>query len=265
MEEKNSLKSLLHTRANEYKMLSNTLCEIMERNPSSKAIHMFKDEMDEVLNEIASIKKSLNSFGDSDNEYGYYNDEDKSWFEENEKKSIYDSIEKTEEKKGRCVGSCGSCLKKTAEKIREENLNVVDLNDGGLSQDLIEEFRKTADARILSNRFLVDFKDALGVPEIMVKSVAFDTFKKELCIDIYDFVAKIGMSNMPLLELLKHAPQLFEMNIKHLEADGNILYLEKYNGCTVTEVYRYPLDYSNNGFSKISIFIAYKDVEYEAN
>lgn len=262
MEEKKRLKSLLHTRANEYKMLNNTLCELIEKNPSSKNIYMLKEEMDGILNEIASINKSLNSFEDSDNEYGYYNDEDKSWFEN---KSLYDSIEKESEKEVSCLNKCGSCLKKSADKAREENLDVVDLNDVGLSQDLIEEFRKTVDARILSNRFLVDFKDALGVPEIMVKSVTFDTFKKELCIDIYDFVAKIGMSNMPLLELLKHAPQLFEMNIKHLEADGNILYLEKYNGCTVTEVYRHPLDYSNDGFSKISIFIAYKDVEYEAN
>jgi hypothetical protein len=65
--------------------------------------------------------------------------------------------------------------------------------------------------------------------------------------------------------VLKYAPNSFNFEVKHLEADGKVLYTEKYSRCRLVEIYRDPIDYASDDFSKIQLFISYQNVEYETS
>jgi hypothetical protein len=99
------LRSLLNTRINQHKMLNNTLCEMISRNSSSKAIEMMKEELDSIVAEMENINKDLEKLKNNTEEpvtYSYYDkvtkDPSKSCFEEKlekeekKEKGFYDSI-----------------------------------------------------------------------------------------------------------------------------------------------------------------------------
>ena len=70
-------------------------------------------------------------------------------------------------------------------------------------------------------------------------------------------------SKIPILEILKYTTNEFNFSIDHLDAKGNVIYTEWYDKCRIKSVYRDPIDYSSDDFSKIQILITYDNVEYE--
>ena len=129
----------------------------------------------------------------------------------------------------------------------------------------MEEVRNTADSRMLSNRFLVNLKDALMIPETMVKSVAFDLEGKYVAVTIYDFIANTSNNGgkLPIMEVLKYNTSEFCFTIDHLKPNGDIGYVEYYSKCKIDTVYRNRLDYSSDEFASIEVLISYENVEYE--
>ena len=261
----NSLKSLLETRINEYKMLNATLCEMIGRNSSKQVIDSMKLELECIMSEIENINKDLEQVKNEEKEvtYTYY---DKN-LEEKKSGGFYDSIIK-QTKANEFVEAESLNDKKYKEydeSVYKQKKRVVQNDDNHLLKKFSEDLRNTADSRLQSNRFLVDLKEPLKIPEIMVKSVSFDPMDKRVCICIYDFVTDFGDTKYPILQVLKHATSTFSFNIGHLDANGKVIYTERYSRCNITEVYRDPIDYSNDEFSKIQIFISYQDVEYETS
>jgi hypothetical protein len=220
------------------------------------------DEINEINSEIAHIKENE---GDGIN-YVFYGDsmEEKANKDEEKDKGFYDSIVK-QTKAAQFIED--EYIKDGGREIEYNYDNIYNKEEsGGLTNEFIGELRNTADLRILSNRFLVDLNYALKIPEIMVKSVAFDTDYDRLSISIYDFITEYKGEKRPILDVLKNcAPNFFTMVIKHLDAEGKVMYTEKYSKCHLTEVFRDSLDYSSNEFSKIHVFISYQDVEYETS
>ena len=285
--EKNSeyLNSLLWTRINQYKMLNNTLTEMIRRDGSEDLINNMKKEIDETLNKIKAIKNDIKNSKEKKVVYTHYEPK------KPDKRGFYDSIVKqtkavelglAEEKKNPlnysdlyseivlpkkerkndsdCFARAEEEERKELSRIRKEVKNV----SVSTSNKYLDEINKTIDSRILGNRFLVHLDD-IGIPEIMVKSVSFDPSSKQLSINVYDFVKDINGRKMPVLELLNGVPSLFKFTIQHLEANGNPIYTEKYLGCHITEIYRDPIDYSISEFSTIQILVEYQVVTYEAN
>ena len=265
------LKNLLNMRINEYKMLNATLCEIVGRNSSKQVIDSMKSELDGIMSEIENINKDLERVKNGEKEvtYTYY---DKN-VEEKKNKGFYDSIVKQTKA---CEFVESEEAKKNGKKYNYENLyNQVKKeyndklaekkNDCQLTKKFVEDLRNTADSRLQSNRFLVDLKEPLSIPEIMVKSVSFDPRDNRVSICIYDFITDFGGARYPILQVLKYAPNTFSFNVEHLDANGKVIYVERYSRCHITEVYRDPIDYSNDDFSKIQIFISYQNVEHETS
>lgn len=289
MSNKEYLNSLLYTRINQYKMLNNTLTEMISRGGSEELIENIKKEVNSTLDEITEIKSDLNSIENSSKEeeivYTHYEPKKK------DKCGFYDSIVKqtkavelglAEEKKNLNYGSLYDEIvlpkkekkddssfamrmdeedKMKLSKMRKE----VNVGRKEVSNKYIDEINKTVDSRLLGNRFLVHLDDVMGIPEVMVKSVSFDPSGKRLSITIYDFVKEINGNKYPVLKLLTVAPKVFGFTIDHLEANGNVIYTEKYFACHVAEIFRDPIDYSMSEFSTIQMFIDYERVTYEAN
>ena len=265
------LKNLLNMRINEYKMLNATLCEMVGRNSSKQDIDSMKSELDGIMSEIENINKYLGRVKDVEKEvtYTYY---DKN-VEEKKNKGFYDSIVKQNKavqfKEAEGIKNDEAPTKYNYENIYKKvetkyNSNFK-VNQDDLTKEFVEDLRNTADSRLQSNRFLVDLKEPLSIPEIMVKSVSFDPRDNRVSVCIYDFVTDFGGARYPILQVLKYAPNTFSFKVKHLDANGKVIYTERYSRCHITEVYRDPIDYSNDDFSKIQIFIGYQNVEYETS
>lgn len=252
------LKSLLWTRINQQKMLNNTLCEVMVNNPNSKAIEMLKEELNVVMDEIDKINLDIASLNKNKDEEVTY--------------SFYDSVKKEgcsnamEEKKVKEAeigkGFYDSVIKqsKAAQFVEDAKKEYQDF-----TKEFVEDLRNTVDSRLQANRFLVDLKDPLSIPEIMVRSASFDPTSNMVSVCIYDFVTDFNGMKYPIMQVLKYVPKSFNFSIKHLEADGKVLYTERYSRCHLVEVYRDPLDYASDDFSKIQIFLNYENVDYEAS
>jgi len=274
------LKSLLWTRINQQKMLNNTLCEMMSKNSSKKSIEMIKEDIDEILKEINEINYDISRIGQKDEgvTYSFYDDvkkdkcvnamAEKACEEDKKSKGFYDSIVKQNKavqfKETEGIKNSEAPTKYNYENIYKENESDANYKDD-LTKEFVEDLRNTADSRLQANRFLVDLKDPLNIPEIMVKSVAFDPQEKRVSVCIYDFVTDINGQKYPILQVLKYAPNSFNFIIKHLEADGKVLYTERYSRCHLMEIYRDPIDYASDDFSKIQLFISYQNVEYETS
>jgi hypothetical protein len=274
------LKSLLWTRINQQKMLNNTLCEMMSKNSSKKSIEMIREDIDEIVKEINKINYDISKIGKKEEEvtYSFYDDvkkdkcvnamTEKACEEDKKSKGFYDSIvkqskavqfvEDEHKKEGKPT------IKYNYESIYKENESDVNYKDD-LTKEFVEDLRNTADSRLQANRFLVDLKYSLNIPEIMVKSVAFDPQENRVSVCIYDFVTDFNGQKYPILQVLKYAPNSFNFVIKHLEADGKVLYTERYSRCHLMEIYRDPIDYASDDFSKIQLFISYQNVEYETS
>lgn len=277
------LKSLLYTRINQHKMLNNTLCEMISKNASSRSIEMLKEELNGIVTEMENINKDLEKLKNSNEEevtYSFYDRvtkapsktcfEEKIEEEKKKEQGFYDSIIKQNK----------TCQCKLSEDVKNENKynyeniykkirkdceDKIKAKSNNLTNKFVDDFRNTADSRLQENRFLVDLKTPLSIPEIMVKSMSFDITNKRVVACIYDFVVDFDGKKYPILEILKHAPTSFSFTIKRLECDGKVQYTEYYSGCRIYEVFRDPIDYASDDFSKIQIFIAYHDVVYEAS
>lgn len=271
------LESLLWTRINQQKMLNNTLCEMMSKNSSRKSIETIKKNLDEIMEEISNINYDIARIGKKDEEVTY------SFYDNVEKNRCLDAMtEKACEEDKKSKGFYDSIVKqnkavqfKEAEDIKNgevptkysyENIyNNFKVNQNGLTKKFVEDLRNTADSRLQANRFLVDLKKSLNIPEIMVKSIAFDPNENRVSVCIYDFVTDFNGQKYPILQALKYAPNSFDFTVKHLEADGKVMYAEKYSKCNLMEVYRDPMDYASDDFSKIQLFISYNNVDYETS
>lgn len=274
------LKSLLWTRINQQKMLNNTLCEMMSKNSSKKSIEMIREDIDEIVKEINEINYDISRIEQKDEDitYSFYDNveknrcpnamTEKACEEDKKSKGFYDSIVK----QSKAVQFVEDEYKKEGkptirynyESIYKKNESDANYKDD-LTKEFVEDLRNTADSRLQANRFLVDLKDPLNIPEIMVKSVAFDPQENRVSVCIYDFVTDINGQKYPILQVLKYAPNSFNFVIKHLEADGKVLYTERYSRCHLMEIYRDPIDYASDDFSKMQLFISYQNVEYETS
>ena len=271
------LKSLLNTRINQQKMLNNTLCEMMSRNSNKKSIEMIREELDEIMEEINNINYDIVKLSEKDKKvtYGFYDNVVKEKACEENKKSngFYDSIVKQNKavqfKEAEDVKNVETPTKYNYEniykKVETKYNNNFKVNQDDLTKEFVEDLRNTADSRLQANRFLVDLKDPLSIPEIMVKSIAFDPNENRVSVCIYDFVTDFNGQKYPILQVLKYAPNSFNFTVKHLEADGKVMYTERYSRCHLVEIYRDPIDYASDDFSKIQLFISYQNVEYETS
>ena len=265
------LKNLLNMRINEYKMLNATLCEMIGRNSSKQVIDSMKSELGGIMSEIENINKDLEKIENGEKEvtYTYYDKNVK----EKKNKGFYDSIVKQNKavqfKEAEGIKNGEAPTKYNYEniykKVETKYNNNFKANQGDLTKEFVEDLRNTADSRLQSNRFLVNLKEPLSIPEIMVKSVSFDPRDNRVSVCIYDFVTDFGGARYPILQVLKYAPNTFSFEVEHLDANGKVIYTERYSRCHITEVYRDPIDYSNDDFSKIQIFIGYQNVEYETS
>lgn len=270
--EKERLNKLLWTRINQYKMLNNTLTEMIVNNKNGMLVDSIKKEIEETLDEIQKIKFDLTkdestSVKEEDVTYSFYDDIAKTVLPSNSEKKesdYYDSV----------VRQSKAAEFKMAEYSKRDKTNLdYEYNNRkkGITKEVnitsnkyVDEINKTIDSRIMSNRFLVKLNDELNIPEVMVKAISFDGYEKTLSIVIYDFVTEIDGVKYPILQLLKFARNSFSFDIEHLDANGNVIYTEKYVGVNVKEVYRDPIDYYSSEFSTLQIFATYTDVNYEA-
>ena len=279
------LKSLLWTRINQQKMLNNTLCEMMSKNSSKKSIEMIKEDIDEIVKEINEINYDISRMGQKDEgvTYSFYDNvkkdcsfegvAEKAAKEASMEKGFYDSIVKQNKavqfKEAEDIKNGEAPTKYNYEniykKVETKYNNNFKVNQDDLTKEFVEDLRNTADSRLQANRFLVDLKDPLSIPEIMVKSIAFDPNENRVSVCIYDFVTDFNGQKYPILQVLKYAPNSFNFTVKHLEADGKVMYTERYSRCHLMEIYRDPIDYASDDFSKIQLFISYQNVEYEAS
>ena len=272
------LKSLLWTRINQQKMLNNTLCEIMTKNSNSKAVDALKEELNEVMDEIDKINldiTSLNKNKDEEVTYSFYDSvkkegcpnamEDKKDKEVKMGKGFYDSVVKQSKAAQFVEDVCAKEGKPTVKYNYEGIYKAAKKEHQDFTKEFVEDFRNTADSRLQANRFLVDLKGPLSIPEIMVKSIAFDPNENRVSVCIYDFVTDFNGQKYPILQVLKYVPNLFNFTVKHLEANGKVMYTEKYSRCHLMEIYRNPIDYASDDFSKIQLFISYQNVDYETN
>ena len=271
------LKSLLNTRINQQKMLNNTLCEMMSRNSNKKSIEMIREELDEIMEEINNINYDIVKLSEKDKKatYGFYDNvvKEKACEENKKSKGFYDSIVKQNKavqfKEAEDIKNGEAPTKYNYEniykKVETKYNNNFKVNQNVLTKEFVEDLRNTADSRLQANRFLVDLKDPLSIPEIMVKSIAFDPNDNRVSVCIYDFVTDFNGKKYPILQVLKYAPNSFNFTVKHLEANGNVMYTERYSRCHLVEIYRDPIDYASDDFSKIQLFISYQNVEYETS
>ena len=271
------LKSLLNTRINQQKMLNNTLCEMMSRNSNKKSIEMIREELDEIMEEINNINYDITKLGEKNEKvtYGFYDNvvKEKTCEENKKSKGFYDSIVKQNKavqfKEAEDIKNGEAPTKYNYEniykKVETKYNNNFKVNQNVLTKEFVEDLRNTADSRLQANRFLVDLKDPLSIPEIMVKSIAFDPNDNRVSVCIYDFVTDFNGKKYPILQVLKYAPNSFNFTVKHLEANGNVMYTERYSRCHLVEIYRDPIDYASDDFSKIQLFISYQNVEYETS
>ncbi len=271
------LRSLLWTRINQQKMLNNTLCEMMTRNSNKKSVDMIKQELNEIMEEISKINYDIAKIGKKDEEvtYSFYDNVEKNGYpdviakkaceEDKKSKGFYDSIVKQNKavqfKEAEDIKNGEAPTKYSYENI----YNNFKVNQNGLTKKFVEDLRNTADSRLQANRFLVDLKKPLNIPEIMVKSIAFDPNENRVSVCIYDFVTDFNGQKYPILQVLKYAPNSFDFTVKHLGGDGKVMYTEKYSKCNLMEVYRDPMDYASDDFSKIQLFISYNNVDYETS
>ena len=279
------LKSLLWTRINQQKMLNNTLCEMMTRNSNKKSIDMIKQELNEIMDEINKINYDIARVGKKEEEatYSFYDNVEKNTCldamaekaceEDKKSKGFYDSIVKQNKAvQFKEVGGIKNGEVPTKynyeniyKKVETKYNNNFKVNQNDLTKEFVEDLRNTADSRLQANRFLVDLKDPLSIPEIMVKSIAFDPNENRVSVCIYDFVTDFNGQKYPILQVLKYAPNSFNFTVKHLEADGKVMYTERYSRCHLMEIYRDPIDYASDDFSKIQLFISYQNVDYETS
>lgn len=261
------LRSLLWTRINQQKMLNNTLCEMMTRNSNKKSVDMIKQELNEIMEEISKINYDIAKIGKKDEEVTY------SFYDNVEKNTCLDAMaEKACEEDKKSKGFYDSIVKqnkavqfKEVGGIKNGEVPTKYSYENGLAEEIVEDLRNTADSRLQANSFLVDLKKPLSIPEIMVKSIAFDPNENRVSVCIYDFVTDFNGKKYPILQVLKYAPNSFNFTVKHLEADGKVVYTERYSRCHLMEIYRDPIDYASGDFSKIQLFISYQNVEYETS
>ena len=276
------LKNLLNMRINEYKMLNATLCEMVGRNSSKQVIDSMKSELDGIMSEIDKINLDiarLDKNKDDEVTYSFYDNVKK---EMPNTRLAQDSSKIRNEQTSNNRNFYDSILKqsKAAQFVEDEYIKerkpTVKYNYEGIYKDaknepqdftkeFVEDLRNTADSRLQANRFLVDLKDPLSIPEIMVKSIAFDPNENRVSICIYDFVTDFNGQKYPILQVLKYAPNSFNFTVKHLEADGKVMYTERYSRCHLMEIYRDPIDYASDDFSKIKLFISYQNIDYETS
>ena len=261
------LRSLLWTRINQQKMLNNTLCEMMTRNSNKKSVDMIKQELNEIMEEISKINYDIAKIGKKDEEVTY------SFYDNVEKNTCLDAMaEKACEEDKKSKGFYDSIVKqnkavqfKEVGGIKNGEVPTKYSYENDLAEEIVEDLRNTADSRLQANSFLVDLKKPLSIPEIMVKSIAFDPNENRVSVCIYDFVTDFNGQKYPILQVLKYAPNSFNFTVKHLEADGKVMYTERYSRCHLMEIYRDPIDYASDDFSKIQLFISYQNVEYETS
>ena len=225
-----ALKNLLWTKTNQQKMLNNTLLELINKNGLDSTIVTIQKELNETMKEIHNIKNDINAL-EWENNSCVHNDEEKKNSE-----SMYDNVEKKENDYG-----------------------------GYLQKSFIEEFKKSIDNRIMSNRFIVHLNDALYIPETMVKSAYNDTYDNTFMVTIYDFVATKFGKKIPIIQVLKDRRDMsFSFTVEHLSCEGTVLYRDYYNKCSFKSICPSGLDYSKSDFSTININIAYDNVTHEA-
>lgn len=267
------LQSLLATRINQQKMLNNTLCELMSKNSNKKSIELIKEEINSIMGEISRINDVIEGLSKKGEECSYSFYDNAASMKEDKKKGFYDSIIKQSKaaqviedeygKEGKStIGyNYGNIYKKVETKYNSN----FKANQDDLTKEFLDDLRNTVDSRVRINRFIVNLKDSLNIPEIMVKSISFDPNENKVSVCIYDFVTHFNGQKRPILQVLKNTPNLFNFTVKHLEADGKIMYTEKYSKCHLMEIYRDPIDYASDDFSKIQLFISYQNVDYETS
>lgn len=237
----------LEIAINQHKMLMNTLHEMYRRTDvQPRTIEILKAEINSTLDAIEDYKKKIK-------------DENKTSHVVN----MFDSIKKCNCGSAGCTcgevskpkGIAGSLFDSITKETKSDDTEYVER----IKIPSVPETEKT----LFCNRFVVNMSD-LFIPEYMVKAVHFST-RGQLEVEIYDFVAEVDGEKYPILELLEEdLERKFTMSISHLTATGEIIYVEKYVGCAISDILRTPLRYKDIEASSIIISIQVDGVKYEA-
>ena len=234
----------LKIKENELKMLSGTINELIERGENWDAIFEMKKMVDEKAYEIKEMKKYLSNPDDGNVEYEYYLDDDRR--QNVLKQNLFNKIKKPQNNK--------PCVVEPLKKGKEKEGRT-------LTNKYVEEINKTADLRVMSNRFIVDLS-AIGVNEIMVEKVDF-LGENSMLISIYDHVAEFFGRKTPIIATLSDYKTPFDFTISKLDSNGNLLYKENYSHAKINTIYKGGMNYNNVDFSTIALLIDFEEVNYE--
>lgn len=236
----------LEIMKNEYRMLSNTLLEMIERGVDNERIGMIKRELGQKANEIKDYMCA-------DREPSECKPQPIGVKQRPSKDScnFYDSIAKPTDKE--CCES--SDAKKYGDdydaQIRKKNIETVENNFVNLDKKILAE-----------RRFLARLYE-IGVMEPMVKEIHFSESKdNSLELVIYDYVNDSGQPILEKLENRRENGFLFNFNVEHLDPSGKCVYMEMFRGCEIVSIERSNLAYSSNEMSVIYVGVKYNKKLY---
>ena len=248
-----NLKKRLEMKINEHKMLTNTLHEAFKREGTSEeTLNSIKSAIDSTVSEINILREEINNGGVTYATYNTYR-----------KISFFDKIGKKEKEPIKALSGCEPkynrnkpYVVKSFDEIVKQADKEYEVKHTSITNDV------DVDSILFTNRFLCDLS-VIGVPETMVKWVCqHGGSDKWVEVQIYDFVDDNGT---PVLSKLNYQDKRkFTFEIRHLDPTGCVVYIEKYNGCLVDEIFREALTYEKCEPSVIMLRIHYDGVSYEA-
>jgi hypothetical protein len=235
------LEKQLKVMMNQHKMLSDTLYEMVNRGVDNELISRIKDEMNETLDEVNSLKEEIEEINGKTGKAT----------------NIYDSIKKAMNSVNETMDSMKKTFDENDLPNQLDSIRILDdLGNNKLYHDLP-----------FSNRFLVDLDD-LGIDSWMVKSFAYAPSGQghKIFLTIYNHIIGIGPGKYPLYELLDNSRNdEFSIKVTYLDPTGVPIYSEEYVDCKIVECFKSPLTYDVGEPTNVEITLEYGYVKYDVN
>ena len=224
----NYLTNLLNTRLNEYKMQTETLADMIDRDSQVESIDLVKHGIDKTLDDIALIKHDIS----------IYNDKDK-W---NELVEEYNKANGLLEE--------------------DDDIDVLNSKDHNVIEDTMGAYEM-----MNQGKYSVDFRGCLsGIEPWRVLSVGFSDNINQLNITITDCVVRYNGVIVPIIavlrDCLKHGIR-FELSISHKSDTNATVYTERFENCKIIFIQRSNLKTDENQRSTITFEVDYDSVAYE--
>lgn len=224
----NYLTNLLNTRLNEYKMQTETLADMIDRDSQVESIDLVKHGIDKTLDDIALIKHDIS----------IYNDKDK-WNE------LVEEYNKT-----------NGLLEE------DDDIDVLNSKDHNVIEDVMGAYEM-----MNQGKYSVDFRGCLsGIEPWRALSVGFSDNNNQLIITITDCVVRYNGVIVPIIavlrDCLKHDIR-FGLSISHKSDTNTTVYTERFENCKIIFIQRSNLKTDENQRSTITFEVDYGTVAYE--